>query len=172
MVLPGITELTPENKLSLLSISHRFLFDDIFHFIIRQVHPSSIPMAERIRLGDKYDILEWLSSAYIALLDRSAGDLTGDEARALGSDRVACLYNAKCFMYQERVEKAGEAATDDKSSKPLPSRNQAQQANVFGQHFYSNTPSTFAFSPSSTPVKSGKSLTPTSEVVKKFFKLK
>jgi hypothetical protein len=173
VVLPGVNQLTLENKLSLLSISHRFLFDDIFHFVIQQVQSSSIPMAERIRLGDKYNITEWLSSAYVALLDRSSNDLSAEEAEALGFERVVCLYKAKCFMYQERVERAGELSADDKGSNSAKPRIQVQPVNHWQQAFIPNNATSFTFSqPSPAPVKSGKTLTPTSEVVKKFFKLK
>jgi hypothetical protein len=167
MVIPGVTELTLDDKLSLLNISHRFLSDDIFHFITPQVQPPSIPIVERIRLGDKYNIAEWLRSAYIALLDRSPGDLSAEEAESLGFERVACLYKAKCFMYQERVEKeVGELPMDKGMFWEGSLHRKPLQKKKIEPKFMFSPPS-----PGPAPVTASKSFTPTSEVVKKFFKL-
>jgi hypothetical protein len=66
-------------------------------------------VVERIRLSDKYNIPDWLSSAYAALLNRSPGELSAEEAEVLGSDRVAFLYKAKCSMHQEHSKKASQS---------------------------------------------------------------
>jgi hypothetical protein len=161
-VFPGASQFTQDEKISLLSISHRFLFDDIFHVIKSQVPPTSLSVVTRIHLGDKYDMTEWLSSAYVALLDRSPDDLSAEEAEALGFKRVACLYKAKCFMYQERVPvvKAGKSSALNPSGWGTPTS------------FSKTNSGSWAVPQSPPPVESMKNVTPTLEVARNFFKLK
>ncbi|KAF9453369.1 hypothetical protein P691DRAFT_695060 [Macrolepiota fuliginosa MF-IS2] len=91
-----------EVNLRLLSISHRFLFDDIFKYVASQLPPQEIPVLERIRLGDKYRVQTWLSSAYEELLSRPE-PLDEEEADALGISRVVCFIRAKEDMHRERL---------------------------------------------------------------------
>ncbi len=91
----------------LQSISHRFVFDEIFKYATQQLPPSDIPVIERIRLGDKYGLRDWLLSAYQTLLDR-AEPLKAEEADILGTDRVIRFIRAKEEMHQERLSIAKE----------------------------------------------------------------
>jgi hypothetical protein len=69
---------------------------------------------ERVRLGDKYNIDEWISSARTTLLGRSQGTLSAEEAEVLGFKRVAALYEAKCSIYLECLKKAGQSTMNEK----------------------------------------------------------
>lgn len=99
-----VDKLKLEDKLALLSISHRFLFDKIFECVNNTITPADIAVVERIRLGDKYRLQEWLFSAYESLLNQPAESLSVEEIDTLGSERVACLLKAKCFRYQELLD--------------------------------------------------------------------
>lgn len=104
VTLAAVVGLGLEEKLALLSISHRFCFDNIFKYVLREIEPGDIPVLERIRLGDKYRRSSWLSSAYETLLDHDSGRLSMGEANALGLERITALLEAKCFMLQERLQ--------------------------------------------------------------------
>jgi hypothetical protein len=92
-----------EENLALLSIVHRFAFDNVVRFVLQRIVPAKIPIARRIRFGDKYDFDKWLFSAYEELLDRK-DSLNVDELDALGPDRVIRFIRARDFMHQERLD--------------------------------------------------------------------
>ncbi|KXN84418.1 hypothetical protein AN958_12628, partial [Leucoagaricus sp. SymC.cos] len=91
-----------QNLLLLLSIAHRFAFDRLFKVTLDEVVVDKVAIIDRIRLGEKYNLCEWLFSAYEALLDRKES-LTRDEADALGPDRVIRFIGARDFMHQDRL---------------------------------------------------------------------
>ncbi|KAF5350610.1 hypothetical protein D9756_008633 [Leucocoprinus leucothites] len=96
-----------EDNLSLLGIAHRFVFDGIFQLIVKELEPVTVPLITRIRLGQKYELEEWLVSAYETLLARHES-LNLDEAAALGPDRVICFIKARDYIHRERLEIAQE----------------------------------------------------------------
>ncbi|XP_006457734.1 hypothetical protein AGABI2DRAFT_114778 [Agaricus bisporus var. bisporus H97] len=100
-----------EDKLALLSIAHRFVFDEIFNYISQRVEHMEIPVVERIRLGDKYDLTPWLTSAYKEILDRTSleSNMRQEEIDVLGLDRVVKIFLAKTFMLRESLDGVQEA---------------------------------------------------------------
>lgn len=100
----GMDALSLDEKLALLSISHRFLFEAIFKYAFGKIEPTDVPIVDRIRLGDKYGHPEWLASAYKSLLDSAPGtSVTDEELQALGPEGTISLFRAKYFMSQERL---------------------------------------------------------------------
>jgi hypothetical protein len=89
-------------NLNLLSISHRYVFEKIFKYAAQQLRPANIPIIERIKLGDKYGLDDWLSSAYQELLDRPHV-LDDQEITILGNSRIIQFLKAKNFMHEERL---------------------------------------------------------------------
>lgn len=96
-----------ESNLDLLSISHRYVFDRIFKYAVQQLRPENLPIVDRLVLGDKCGLENWLLSAYGELLDRTQ-TMNEIEATALGTDRMIRFLKAKEFMYQERLTIANE----------------------------------------------------------------
>jgi hypothetical protein len=91
-----------DEKLDLLSIAHRFAFDEIFDYIRRQIDPGEIPVVNRIRLGDKFSLTEWLDSAFKTILDRNPEEkMSDEEAAALGLGRLVKLFEEKNSMYHK-----------------------------------------------------------------------
>lgn len=70
-----------------------------------------IPVVERIRLGDKYDLTPWLTSAYKEILDRTSleSNMRQEEIDVLGLDRVVKILLAKTFMLRESLDGVQEA---------------------------------------------------------------
>ncbi|EKM76542.1 hypothetical protein AGABI1DRAFT_115672 [Agaricus bisporus var. burnettii JB137-S8] len=102
-----LLKLEIDEQLALLSISHRFMFDNIFKYMLRVICPGDLHVLDRIRFGDKYELREWLLSAYETLLDRTSERLTEEEISLLGLDRVVRLLEAKLLLSQERLENSG-----------------------------------------------------------------
>lgn len=91
--------------IDLLSISHRFLFDDIFEYAHRQLESimDQVPVETRFFIGDTYDIKDWLSSAFETLMDRNKS-ITADECKAMRFRRVLAFLKAREFRYRERLQ--------------------------------------------------------------------
>lgn len=118
----------------LLSISHRFLFDDIFQYALQQLESirGQVPVETRFLIGDTYGLKDWLSSAYENLLDRQKA-ITTDECKAMGFERVVAFLRAREFRYRERLQIAeenlertreGHFSSDPSRSQRTPSSNQ------------------------------------------------
>ncbi|KAF7762114.1 hypothetical protein Agabi119p4_8707 [Agaricus bisporus var. burnettii] len=118
----------------LLSISHRFLFDDIFQYALQQLESirGQVPVETRLLIGDAYGLKDWLSSAYESLLDRQKA-ITTDECKAMGFERVVAFLRAREFRYRERLQIAeenlertreGHFSSDPSRSERTPSSNQ------------------------------------------------
>jgi hypothetical protein len=139
-----------EEILALLSILDRFAFDNVFGLMVQQLAPTEIPITQRIRLGDKYDLDEWLFSAYEELLDRE-GALNVDELDALGSDRVIRFIRSKESMHQERLDIArADILNRDKHIQIL----EQTRNHLFTQHY---------------PVTASRIPKDTAQVVKEYF---
>lgn len=96
-----------EEKLALLSVAHRFNFSKIFRYIIKEINADQLSVLNRIRLGDKYELNDWLLSAYKQLINRSPTmDWSKEEAEVLGLERVNKLFQAKNLMLHEELRKA------------------------------------------------------------------
>lgn len=140
-----------KGKLALLSIAHRFNFSGIFKATLKGINVNNMSVLDKIRLGDKYDMNEWLLSAYIDIIDR-APELTWneEEAEVLGLGRVNRLLRAKNFMLHERLKRL-ETCTN--SYYNLTST--CAKCTGSGYFYYSETISNRT--------------TPTKEIVKKYF---
>ncbi|KAJ3573044.1 hypothetical protein NP233_g2674 [Leucocoprinus birnbaumii] len=93
--------------LNLLSISHRFLCDDIFHYCVRKLSHDikRIPVLKRLRLGEKYDLAVWQSSALNELAARP--ELLSDkEAKILGLERILLYTRQREAMHKRRILEA------------------------------------------------------------------
>jgi hypothetical protein len=104
--LVEILAYNQEEKLALLSITHRFNLDNIFQYIKKEIPPDEISVLDRIRLGNKYEMNEWLVSAYKDIIDRTGASVTEEESKALGSEEVIKLLQVKNSMLFERLENA------------------------------------------------------------------
>jgi hypothetical protein len=104
--LAGFLNFNLDEKLALLNIAHRLEFGHIFKYMYQQIRPEEIPVGDRVRLGDQYNLTEWLSSAYEELLGRASleCDTWEDEVCALGYLRVIGILQAKNFMLVESVK--------------------------------------------------------------------
>ena len=100
-------EEAQEDALNLLNVAHRFVFDGLVEPTIKSIEHNRIPIFRRLRLGEKYNLDEWLFSAYETLLDRHE-PLNLDEVAALGPARVVCFMKARDYMSRERLEIAQE----------------------------------------------------------------
>lgn len=90
--------------LDLLSISHRFLFDEIFRYAVDKLRPeiSCIPITQKFQLGEKYGLQEWVSSAYKTLVERPAAP-TMSEVEVLGFERVVQYIQDREAMHLRRL---------------------------------------------------------------------
>ncbi|EMD36835.1 hypothetical protein CERSUDRAFT_114751 [Gelatoporia subvermispora B] len=81
---------------NLLSFSHRFFCDDIRERAIREIdaYTPVIDPVDKIVLGEKYDVLEWLYPSYEALCQRRSS-ITLVEAAKLGLTTTALLAQAR-----------------------------------------------------------------------------
>ncbi len=105
----------------LLSISHRFLFDNIFQYAVGKLRPviSSVPATRRFTLGQKYGVKDWMFSAYETLLDRETAP-TASELEILGFDRAARLMQARDAMHERHLQDINKARqeTEAKVNRP------------------------------------------------------
>ncbi|KAF9449331.1 hypothetical protein P691DRAFT_703406 [Macrolepiota fuliginosa MF-IS2] len=109
-----------ENYLDLLSVSHRFIFENAFRYTLKKIKPMAIliPAIQRFQLGEKYNLREWLLSAYESLLNRPA-PLSAEEAEALGIARVVRYMGAREMMHNERMSvKVAELERERKLNDP------------------------------------------------------
>jgi hypothetical protein len=123
-----VQNLQKEN-LNLLSISHRYVFDKVFKYAVKQLRPGNIPVVDRINLGDKYGLEDWLSSAYQELLDRYQV-MNEVEITTLGTGRITQFLKAKNFMQEERLSIANENTFYQQTRAEVAERN-AYAANRF-----------------------------------------
>ncbi|KAF9449333.1 hypothetical protein P691DRAFT_812712 [Macrolepiota fuliginosa MF-IS2] len=88
--------------LRLLSISHRFVFDEVFQYALSSVKPiiHHIPAIQRFQLGEKYELREWLLSAYESFLGRTT-PLSINEAEILGLEKVVRYIAARESMHRK-----------------------------------------------------------------------
>ncbi|EPQ53960.1 hypothetical protein GLOTRDRAFT_23935, partial [Gloeophyllum trabeum ATCC 11539] len=81
------TATTLDEWTSILALSTQWGFDSIRLLAIKEVLPLASPI-DKIVLGHKYDIQEWLPDAYHALCVRK-DPLSDDEAERLGAKDTA-----------------------------------------------------------------------------------
>lgn len=103
-----------DEKLALLSIAHQFVFDKIFEYICGELEPEEISVVDRVRLGDKYCLDKWLSSAYKDILKRTPDEnLSQEEANALGVKRVVKVLEAKnSILFEVYREHVGRSSSN------------------------------------------------------------
>ena len=67
-------EVSIDEWIDLLSISHRYLFDDIHQLAIAQIGSAfhKLSTVRRIVLANKYEVTDWLKDAYVELALRDA----------------------------------------------------------------------------------------------------
>ncbi len=117
-----------QTSLDLLSISHRFIFDEIFQHVLGELQlvKPDIPAIEMFSIGQKYNIEKWLLSAYDMLLKR-ATPLTAHEVEVLGPDKVVqyirdreAIHEARLQTELEKERKKHEVATPLSAWNPTP----------------------------------------------------
>ncbi|XP_006455759.1 hypothetical protein AGABI2DRAFT_195135 [Agaricus bisporus var. bisporus H97] len=97
-LLADVLAFEQDEKLALLSIAHQFCFDQISEYILGEIEPGTFSVVDRVRLGDKYGLKTWLSSAYETILERTPDQkLSREEVDALGLDRTVRILEAKNF---------------------------------------------------------------------------
>lgn len=89
----------------MLSIAHRFCFDEIFQYALGELQSviKDIPAIERFSIGQKYNLTEWMLSAYETLLDRVI-PLTAHEAEILGPHKVVSYIYAREAMHEANLQ--------------------------------------------------------------------
>ncbi|KAF7759945.1 hypothetical protein Agabi119p4_11640 [Agaricus bisporus var. burnettii] len=105
-LLVDVLAFEQDEKLALLRIAHKFVFDNIFEYICGEFEPGSFPVADRVCVGDKYGLKNWLSSAYKTTLERTPDQkLSFEEADALGLKRTVRVLEAKnSILHEARVD--------------------------------------------------------------------
>lgn len=100
--LADILAFGQDDKLALLSIARQFVFDKIFEYVCGELKPGDIPLVDRVRLGDKYHLDKWLSSAYQTILERNQDEqMSKEEVDVLGIERVVKVLEAKNHALQK-----------------------------------------------------------------------
>ncbi|KXN84417.1 hypothetical protein AN958_12627 [Leucoagaricus sp. SymC.cos] len=91
--------------LNLLSISHRFVFEEVFQYALKEIRPNlaQIPIDRRLSLGAKYDLEEWQSSVLNELVSRPT-ILSKEEAEALGLERVLVYIRLREDVQNKRLQ--------------------------------------------------------------------
>ncbi len=107
--------------IDLLSISHRFLFNNIFRYAVGKLHPviGSVPAAQRFVLGQKYGVKDWMLSAYETLLDRETAPLAF-ELEVLGFDKAARLMQARDAMHEQHLQDIEKARQETEAEMNRP----------------------------------------------------
>ncbi|EKM75366.1 hypothetical protein AGABI1DRAFT_132267 [Agaricus bisporus var. burnettii JB137-S8] len=101
-LLADVFAFEQDEKLALLSVAHQFCFDQIYEYILGEIEPGTFSVVDRVRLGDKYGLKDWISSAYKVILERTADQkLSQEEAHALGFDRAVEVLEAKISILHE-----------------------------------------------------------------------
>lgn len=85
---------TLEDWIALLSISTRFVFDKIRDMAITELSSTMLDPIKKITLATKYNIPQWLSSAYVDLCKRPE-PLNDEEAETLGLRNVVRVARAR-----------------------------------------------------------------------------
>lgn len=95
MYKPSIVAL--EDWVALLSISTRYVFDKIRELAIVEISAKMLDPVKKITLANKYNIPQWLSSAYLDLCKRPE-PITDVEAETLGLRTLVRVARARELM--------------------------------------------------------------------------
>ncbi|KAF5350611.1 hypothetical protein D9756_008632 [Leucocoprinus leucothites] len=124
---PHLVTVHPKRDLSfyldLMSISHRFLFDEIFQHALQKVRSNigRLPLLQQLQLGEKYDIDEWQSSALEQFATRPT-ILTIEEAEVLGLERILQYMQSREAIHAKRLNEKEQQLVSErqKNASALP----------------------------------------------------